>query len=220
MTDPSCLYDAATQRFFVVVLTLETRPDDGAFTRVNHLDIAVSQTANPTGTLEHLPARRHERRHRTPAGRTRARASATTRTSAPTPTASTSRRTRTRGAATASTGAQIYAFSKAQLAAGAAIVAWQHIDTSGMVNAPSDAGADAAGLHGLARAVAGTGSFNTANGGTEYFMSSNAADEATHPVAGTGGSHTSNKIVVWTLTNTSSLNSASPALNLGNKVLA
>src|SRR5207247_10048482 len=27
LTDPTCLYDAATQRFFVVVLTLETRPN-------------------------------------------------------------------------------------------------------------------------------------------------------------------------------------------------
>jgi hypothetical protein len=26
VTDPSCLYDAATQRFFLVVLTLETNP--------------------------------------------------------------------------------------------------------------------------------------------------------------------------------------------------
>ena len=26
VTDPSCLYDAATQRFFVAVLTLETLP--------------------------------------------------------------------------------------------------------------------------------------------------------------------------------------------------
>src|SRR5438034_10048858 len=50
VTDPSCLYDAATQRFFVVVLTLETVPASGAFTTVNHLDIAVSQTSNPAGT--------------------------------------------------------------------------------------------------------------------------------------------------------------------------
>src|SRR5690349_3651428 len=49
VTDPSCLYDAATQRFFVVVLTLETRPN-GAFTTVNHLDIAVSETGNPAGS--------------------------------------------------------------------------------------------------------------------------------------------------------------------------
>ena len=67
MTDPSCLYDAATQRFFVVVLTLETVPN-GAFTHVNHLDLAVSQTVEPDRRLEHLPARRHQRRHRTPAG--------------------------------------------------------------------------------------------------------------------------------------------------------
>ena len=37
-------------------------------------------------------------------------------------------------------------------------------------------------------------------------MSSNAADEATHPVAGFGGNYPSNQLVVWTLTNTSSLN--------------
>src|SRR5947209_7538887 len=47
VTDPTCLYDAATQRFFVVALTLDTFPN-GAFTHVNHLDIAVSQTSNPT----------------------------------------------------------------------------------------------------------------------------------------------------------------------------
>src|ERR671928_1648805 len=46
VTDPSCLYDAQTQRFFVVVLTLDTFPN-GAFTHVNHLDLAVSKTANP-----------------------------------------------------------------------------------------------------------------------------------------------------------------------------
>src|ERR1041385_5675231 len=49
VTDPSCLYDAATGRFFVVVLTLDTFPN-GAFTTVNHLDLAVSATANPTGS--------------------------------------------------------------------------------------------------------------------------------------------------------------------------
>ena len=32
VTDPTCLYDAATQRFFLVVLTLEVVPTTGAFT--------------------------------------------------------------------------------------------------------------------------------------------------------------------------------------------
>src|SRR5262249_27313520 len=36
---------------------------------------------------------------------------------------------------------------------------------------------------------------------------------------GFGGSHVSNKIIVWSMTNTSSLNSASPALSLSNNVL-
>ena len=60
VTDPSCLYDAATQRFFVTVLTLETVPTTGAFTHVNHLDIAVSNTADPTGTWTIYRLRRHQ----------------------------------------------------------------------------------------------------------------------------------------------------------------
>ena len=116
-------------------------------------------------------------------------------------------------------GAQIYAFSKAQLAAGAATVTMQHIDTFGMVNAPSDAGSTQPGFTVWPAQSPGPGSFETANGGTEYFLSSNAADEATHPVAGTGGNYTSSQIVAWTLGNTSSLNTATPALTLTNKIV-
>src|SRR5207247_5308719 len=50
VTDPSCLYDTATQRFFVVVLTLEVVPATGAFTHVNHHDIVASHTSNPPGS--------------------------------------------------------------------------------------------------------------------------------------------------------------------------
>src|SRR6476661_3323824 len=45
VTDPSCIYDAPTQRFFMVVLTLEVVPTTGAFTTQNHIDIAVSATS-------------------------------------------------------------------------------------------------------------------------------------------------------------------------------
>ena len=57
MTDPSCLYDADTQRWFHVVLTLDRVGTTGAFTGKNHLDLAVSNTANPTGswTIYRLP---------------------------------------------------------------------------------------------------------------------------------------------------------------------
>lgn len=217
VTDPSCLYDAATQRWFVVVLTLNTLPS-GAFTQVNHLDIAVSQTSNPTGlwNIYRLDV--------------------------------TNDGTNTGGVnpgpylgdyphigadangfyittnaypwnANGFSGAQIYAFSKAQLAAGAASVTMVHLDTSGMVDAPSDAGSTQPGFTVWPAQSPGT-QVNTDNGGTEYFLSSNAADEATHPVAGTGGNYTSNQLVVWALTNTSSLNSVSPALSLSNRILS
>jgi hypothetical protein len=47
VTDPSCLFDAATGHWFLDVLTLDTFPqlgDDGLqhFTGTNHIDLAVS----------------------------------------------------------------------------------------------------------------------------------------------------------------------------------
>ena len=106
------------------------------------------------------------------------------------------------------------------MAAGAASVSMVHIDTSGMVNVPTGE-IPAQNQPGFTvwPAQSSAGQFNLDNGGTEYFMSSNAADEATHPVAGTGGNYVSNQLVVWALKNTSSLNSASPALSLSNKVV-
>src|SRR5438093_9683999 len=103
-------------------------------------------------------------------------------------------------------GAQIYAFSKAQLAAGAASVTMQHLDTSGMVNAPSDAGSTQPGFTVWPAQSPGTASFSLESGGTEYLLSSNAADEAQKPVSGSAGTRSSNQIVLWTLTNTASLN--------------
>ncbi len=218
VTDPSCLYDQATQRWFVVVLTLETVPTTGAFTTVNHLDLAVSKTSNPTGLWNIY------RIDVTNDG---------TNTGGVNPGpylgdyphmgADTNGIYLTTNAypwcCNGFSGAQIYALSKAQLAAGAANVTMVHIDTSGMVNVPSDAGSTQPGFT-VWPAQSPAAQFNTDNGGTEYFLSSNAADEATHPVAGFGGNYTSNQLVAWTLKNTSSLNSASPALSLSNNVLS
>lgn len=57
LTDPSCYYDAGTQRWFQVVLTLDRVGTTSALAGTNHLDIAVSQTSNPTGAwnIYHLP---------------------------------------------------------------------------------------------------------------------------------------------------------------------
>jgi len=218
VTDPSCLYDAATQRFFLSVLTLETRPN-GADTTVNHIDIAVSQTPDPTGSW--LIYRTDVTNDGTNTGGVNpgpylgdyphigadAYGFYVTTNAYP-------------WCCNGFGGAQIYAFSKAQLVAGSANVTMVHIDTSGTVNAPSDAGATQPGFTVWPAQSPGMDSFNLAAGGTEYFMSSNAADEATHPAAGFGGNYTSSQLVVWTLTNTSSLDSTAPALNLKNKVLS
>jgi hypothetical protein len=115
-------------------------------------------------------------------------------------------------------GAQIYALPKAQLAAGAASVTVVHVDTSGLVPLSSDAGSSQPGFTLWPAQSPGIGSFASNNGGTEYFLSSNAADEAQKPVSGAAGTRSSNKIVLWSLSNTSSLNAA-PALGLGVKVL-
>jgi len=217
VTDPSCLYDAATQRFFFVTLTLESRPN-GSLTLVNHLDIAVSKTPDPTGSwtiyrvdvtndgsnigganpgpylgdYPHIGADAY--------------GFYVTTNAYP-------------WSANGFGGAQIYAFSKSQLAAGAANVTMVHLDTTGLVKAPSDAGPTQPGFTVWPAQSPGTSSFNLAAGGTEFFLSSNAADEATHPAAGTGGNYTSTQIVMWSLTNTASLDSTAPALNLSSKLL-
>jgi hypothetical protein len=218
VTDPSCYYDASTQRFFMVVLTLEVVPTSGAFTTVNHLDLAVSQTSNPTGTWNIY--RINVTSDGTNTGGTNpgpylgdyphigADANGFYITTNAYP-----------WCCNGFSGAQIYAFSKLQLAAGAGSVTMQHIDTSGMVNAPSDAGPTQPGFTVWPAHSPGTSSYETAAGGTEYFLSSNAADEATHPKAGTGGNYMSNNVVLWALTNTATLNTAAPLVTLSNTLL-
>src|SRR5215831_6527088 len=57
ITDPSCIFDAPTQRWFVVVLTLDRVGTSSALSGTNHLDIAVSTSASPLDpfTIFHLP---------------------------------------------------------------------------------------------------------------------------------------------------------------------
>jgi len=218
VTDPSCLYDSQTQRWFVVVLTLEVVPTTGAFTHQNHLDLAVSKTADPTGAWNIY---RFDVTHDgTNTGGVNpgpylgdyphigADANGIYLTTNAYP-----------WCCNGFAGAQIYALSKTQLAAGAANVTMQHIDTSGMVAAPSDAGPTQPGFTLWPAQSPSPGQFNANDNGTEYFLSSNAADEATNPVTGAGGPHTSSQIVVWTLRNTNSLNGSTPALALSNRIV-
>jgi hypothetical protein len=217
LTDPSCIYDAQTQRWFVVVLTLDRNPNN-TLNHVNHLDLAVSKTSDPTGAWNIYKI--DVTNDGTNAGGVNpgpylgdyphigADSNGIYLTTNAYP-----------WCCNGFAGAQIYAFSKAQLAAGAANVTMQHIDTSGMVNAPSETGSSQPGFTVWPAQSPGTGSFNTGNGGTEYFLSSNAADEAQKPISGAAGTRTSTQLVVWTMPNTTSLNSASPAVSLSTEIL-
>lgn len=49
ITDPSCYFDRDTQRWFHLVLTLDRVGTSATLSGTNHLDLAVSQTANPLG---------------------------------------------------------------------------------------------------------------------------------------------------------------------------
>jgi len=58
ITDPTCHFDPDTGRWFHVVLTLDrAAPTTQSLNGKNHLDIAVSNTANPLGswTIYHVP---------------------------------------------------------------------------------------------------------------------------------------------------------------------
>jgi hypothetical protein len=217
MTDPSCLFDTATQRFFLVSLRLEQFPH-GGFTTQNFLDLAVSKTSDATGgwNFYHLDVTNDG----TNTGGVNpgpylgdyphmgADANGIYFTTNAYP-----------WCCNGFSGAQVYAMSKAALAAGASSVTVVHFDTSGAVNVPSDAGSTQPGFTVWPAQSPGT-SFNSDNGGTEFFMSSNAADEAQMPVSGNPGTRASNQIIVWSMTNTSSLNGSSPAPTLSNQVLS
>jgi hypothetical protein len=210
VTDPSCYYDAQTQRWFNVVLTLEIAPKSGDFLGPNHLDIAVSQTSNPTGkwTIYRLPVQ-DDGTQGTPdhgcSGKPDGTGHGPCLGDYPHIGADASGFYVTTNEYSffgpEFKAAQIYAFSKQALASGAASVAVTQFNTVGAVN----------GNPGFTVWPATTPG-NQFAGNTEYFMSSDAAAEA-------NGTGSSTDLIVWSLTNTGSLNSAGPALSLSNTVL-
>jgi len=213
VTDPSCLYDAATQRWFAVALTLDTTAG-GAFTGPNHLDLAVSQTADPTGmwNIYRIPVQddgtqgtpNHCNGHPCLGDYPHIGADANGFY------ITTNEFCFFGGCGFPGSfhAAQIYALSKAQLAAGAASVTLVQFDTADAVNAPSGV---EPGFTVWPAQSPGTLSFNLNSGGTGFFLSSIAVFDP---------NGTATQIVEWTLTDTSSLNTASPALSLSNRLIA
>ncbi|MBI2708678.1 MAG: hypothetical protein HYX34_03165 [Actinobacteria bacterium] len=202
ITDPNCYYDPENRRFIFLVLTLDVDPATGELLGSNHLDIAVSNTANPLGawSIYSLPVQ-NDGTQGTPRhmscpclgdyphiGADRYGFYITTNeyplTGGP------------GGFGNGFNGAQIYALSKAQLASLAPTLRVVQFES---LRLRSDVGGFT-----VWPATSSPGDYATDNGGAEYFLSSTAAEEA----LGTGSS---NNIGVWKMTRTSTLDTTTPA---------
>jgi hypothetical protein len=205
VTDPSCVFDADVQRWFHAVLTLDVDPATGAFLGSNHIDIAVSTSADPRGSwiVRKLPVQ-DDGTEGTPnhgcslgpcigdfphIGADRYGFFVTTNEYS------------LNGPEFKS--AQVYAFSKAALASNAASVNVVQFDTVGAVSGTQP---------GFTVWPATSAAKKDRDGNAELFLSSNAAEEA----SGVPGGGFSNQIVVWAASNTKSLDSAAPCVALDN----
>ncbi len=211
ITDPSCLFDAAANRFYHVALTLEVNPANGALLGPNHLDLAVSQTGSPLGgwNVYRLPVQ-DDGTDGTPThvgcpcvgdyphvGADKFGIHLTTNEYP---------LTDSKGLfGNGYNGAQIYALSKSALAAGAATV--------NVVQFESPTLSDGTPSFTVWPAQSSPSEFATRDGGTEYFLQSNAASETLNQQG------MDNRLGFWKLTDTASLDSASPAPDLASALI-
>ena len=214
--DPSCYFDVDTQRWFVLVDTLDrvgVPPFVNNLSGKNHLDLAVSTSASPLGTWNIY---RIDVTNDGPGC-----------DSGPVPgfppgffgdacvgdyphmgADSNGIYLTTNSFAFFSgafNSAQIYALPKNALASGEPTVTVVHFDTINYLLQPD-------GTPGFTvwPATSPAGSAATDQGGTEYFLSSEAVFN---------NSNSDNRLRIWALTNTSSLNAAVPAVQLVDGVV-
>ena len=210
--DPVCLYDAGVDRFVVVITTLGSLPD-GRFTGKNTIDMAVSNTGDPTGTwtVYRVPAQ-NDGTDGTPDH------GCTLDGTAPGPCfqdyphvgadahgvyVSTNEYDLFGPGYNA---AQIFAFSKQQLAAHPASIRVTLVENTSVDGSPGFT---------VWPAISPAGEHSNERNGTEYFMSTIAGDgsETGNPTG------TARRIGVWALTNTASLDSPTPALGITSRLI-
>ncbi|MEP6462427.1 MAG: hypothetical protein ABJC62_03200 [Frankiaceae bacterium] len=216
VTDPVCLFDTATQRFFVTVLTIDVKPGTGDFTGGNTLDIAVSKTADPTGgyRIYRLPVQNDGTQGTSPHKdcpcigdypHIGADASGFYVTTNEYPF------TDDPGVyGNNFNGAQIYGFDKNALAAGSAHVSEVEFNSPALFSADKR-------IPGFTvwPAQSPGRDYATAHNGTEYLLSSIASAEA-QPHNPTGFAR---QIGVWALSNTASLRTAHPKVRLQRSLI-
>ncbi|MDB5769404.1 MAG: hypothetical protein JWQ61_4218 [Collimonas fungivorans] len=203
ITDPACYFDPDARRWFHLVLTLDTDPATGAQTGTNHLDLAVSSSADPLGSWTvYKIAVQDDGTQGTPQH-----ANCPCLGDYPHIGADAHGIYLTTNEFPFSGGfnsAQIYAISKKALISGSASIQVVQLDTADYL------------LEGnpgftVWPAVSPAGDFERSNRGTEYLLSS---------VAVFSNSGNDNRLRVWAVGNTRSLNDAAPALTLLHNVVS
>jgi hypothetical protein len=210
-TDPSCVFDAGSNRFFATQLTLGVDPNTGNLTGQDWLDIAVSKTGNPLGGYYFYRIYvTNDGSDGTPSH-----------TDCPCIGDFPHLATDAHGLYLTTNeypfsgpgaygnnfnGAQLYALSKPQLASGSSNVNLVYYQNTRI---PTTSGPRYPGFT-LWPAQSAGKAYDFRNGGTEPFLSSTAAEEA-RPDDFTGHSNT---IAVWQLRNTRSLSWNSPNTHL------
>lgn len=210
--DPQCYYDPDNNRFVVDVTTLGTAPDF-SFNGVNTIDVAVSNSGDPTKnwTIYHIPAQNDgtsgtldhgcttDGTHHGPCFQDYPHIGAD------------------KYGVYISTNeydlfgpsynaAQIFAFSKADLAKHPHKINVTLVENLQLEGTPGFT---------VWPATSGAGQYDKGNNGTEYFLSTIAGDgsETGNPTG------TANKIGLWALTNTASLDSKSPDLHITSRAI-
>ncbi|WP_427889134.1 hypothetical protein ACQHIV_37815 [Kribbella sp. GL6] len=210
--DPVCLYDPDHQRFMVVITTLDTLPS-GDFTGKNTIDLAVSNTGDPTGawTVYHVPAQ-NDGTDGTPNH------GCTLDGVQPGPCfqdyphigadsngvyVSTNEYDLFGPSYNA---AQIFAFPKAQLAAHPASINMTLVENLHVAGTPGFT---------VWPANSPAGEYAPEEHGTEFMLSTIAGDgsETGNPTG------TARRIGIWGITNTASLNTATPALGVTSRLV-
>jgi hypothetical protein len=209
-TDPSCYYDSSSRRWFLTMLSLGQDPTTGDFTGDNSLELAVSGSRDPLGTwnLYSIPAQ-NDGTFGTPdhgcdggfcigdypqIGADANGFYITTNEYA--------------FFGDGYNGVQLYAFSKADLASGSPSPATVYLENLQVPSLGQQAFT-------LRPAQSSSSSFETGHGGVEYFVSSTLGDGS--ETGNTTGR--SNNLVLWGLSNTSSLDSGTPDLKLSRVVV-
>lgn len=210
--DPVCYFDPENERFIVAITTLH-QTLSGEFTGRNTIDLAVSNSGDPTGdwTVYYVPAQNDGTEGTPDHG-------CTLDGTAPGPCfqdyphigadrygvyISTNEYDLFGPSYNA---AQVYAFSKAQLAEHPASIDVTLVENLNVDGSPGFT---------VWPAISPAGEYSNERNGTEYFLSTIAGDgsESGNPTG------TARRIGLWALTNTQSLDSDTPALQITSRLI-